>query len=227
VSARPDTLGYRLSKFVRRNRGGVVAAALIALSLIAAFALTTSQMLEARRQRDIAAHEAERAQAQANLMDQVLTQLADAGEPLTQRLLTDRSVAFVERQYADKPEFAVGFLIHLSGRYMNLGDTRRELETLDKAVRIAERSGDPTLLARAECNGRDRASARQAGRGAPTSRAGSGGARALGVVERRRPLRLRVRDGALSTRLGRDGGGHPDRTRSGALAARRRPGDDP
>jgi serine/threonine-protein kinase len=152
VTARPATLSYRAAKFVRRNRGGVASAALVTLALIAAFVATTAQMLEARRQRDIAQHEVERAAAQANLMDQVLTQLGDEGEPLSQRLLTERSVAFVESQYADKPEFAVGFLIHLSGRYMNLGDTRSELETLDKAKRIAERSGDPALLARAECN---------------------------------------------------------------------------
>ncbi len=152
VTARPDTLSYRAAKFVRRNRGGVLAAALVSIALIAAAGITTWQLFEARRQRDIAQREVARAKAQVELMDQVLTQLAERGERLTPELLLDRSVEFVEKRFASKPEFAVGFLIHLSGRYMNLGNTQKELAALVKAERIAERSGDPVLLARAECN---------------------------------------------------------------------------
>ena len=40
MHARPDTFRYRTSKFVRRNRGAVAAAALIAL-LLAGFSVTT------------------------------------------------------------------------------------------------------------------------------------------------------------------------------------------
>ena len=62
ISARPDTLAYRTSRFVRRNRGPVAAAALMTLALTAATVITTWQMLHARRQRDEARYQALRAE---------------------------------------------------------------------------------------------------------------------------------------------------------------------
>ncbi|MEO2090280.1 MAG: serine/threonine-protein kinase, partial [Gemmataceae bacterium] len=52
VQARPPTAGYRLRKFVRRNKGQVVAGALVLLALLAGMAGTAIGLLEARRQRD-------------------------------------------------------------------------------------------------------------------------------------------------------------------------------
>ena len=46
VSARPDTLGYRAGKFVRRNKVGAVAVVMVALALVGGLVATT---LEARR----------------------------------------------------------------------------------------------------------------------------------------------------------------------------------
>jgi len=152
VAARPTTLSYRAAKFVRRNRGGVASAALVTLALLGTTAFAVTQMLEARRQRDAAELEAARARAQAAFSDQLLMQTADLGERLTPALLLARSVEFVEARFADEPEFAVGLLIHLSGRYMNRGDSEKELATLVKAERLAEKARSPALLARVECN---------------------------------------------------------------------------
>jgi eukaryotic-like serine/threonine-protein kinase len=54
VSARPDRLLYRASKFVRRNRWGVALAATAVLCLAAAMVATVSSAEEARRQRGAA-----------------------------------------------------------------------------------------------------------------------------------------------------------------------------
>lgn len=63
VRARPDTLGYRGRKFVRRNRAAVVAAAAVVLSLLAGI---TARTVEARRATRAAERaEAERANAEA------------------------------------------------------------------------------------------------------------------------------------------------------------------
>ena len=43
-------------------------------------------------------------------------------------------------------------LVNISGRYMDLGDTRGEYETLVKAEGIARRLGDPDLIAHVQCN---------------------------------------------------------------------------
>jgi non-specific serine/threonine protein kinase/serine/threonine-protein kinase len=52
VSARPDTIGYRAGKFVRRNRTAVTATVLVAASLIAGIVTTTWQARLAERRFD-------------------------------------------------------------------------------------------------------------------------------------------------------------------------------
>ena len=58
VIAGPPTAAYRLRKFVRRNRGRVVAAALVLLALVGGVVGTTLGLVEARRQERIAVAEA-------------------------------------------------------------------------------------------------------------------------------------------------------------------------
>jgi WD40 repeat protein/serine/threonine protein kinase len=54
IEARPPSAGYRLRKFVKRNRGLVLAASLVLLAVLAGIAGTTWGWLEARAQRDVA-----------------------------------------------------------------------------------------------------------------------------------------------------------------------------
>jgi len=61
VKARRDTMGYRMAKFIRRNRGGVAAAAIIVLFLVAGIAGTSWGWSIAARQTAVA--EAARADA--------------------------------------------------------------------------------------------------------------------------------------------------------------------
>ena len=49
VTAGPPSVSYRFAKFVRRNRVGVTAAAMVLLALAAGMATTTSQWLQARK----------------------------------------------------------------------------------------------------------------------------------------------------------------------------------
>jgi tetratricopeptide (TPR) repeat protein len=53
VALRPSR-GYRLSKFVRRNRGAVIAASLVLLALVGGVVGTTIGLIEARAQRNVA-----------------------------------------------------------------------------------------------------------------------------------------------------------------------------
>ena len=76
VEARPPSAGYRLSKFLRRNRGPVVAAALVLLALLAGIAGTTfgliraeQRRIEALKQRDIADKASIEALAQKKIAD--------------------------------------------------------------------------------------------------------------------------------------------------------------
>ena len=51
VQACPPSAGYRLRKFVRRNKGPVLAAALVLLTLVAGIIGTTLGLIEAEQQR--------------------------------------------------------------------------------------------------------------------------------------------------------------------------------
>jgi WD40 repeat protein/tetratricopeptide (TPR) repeat protein len=61
VAAAPPSRAYRMRKFVQRHRGGVIAASLVLLTLLAGIAGTTWGLIEARRQE----HEARRQEKNA------------------------------------------------------------------------------------------------------------------------------------------------------------------
>ena len=152
VSARPDTLGYRTGRFMRRHRFGVAAAMATIAVLLAGVAGTAWQAREARRERDLAVYQAERAQARGNLMSLVLSATGGADRPLTQREILQRSVDAVDRRFGRNPAIAVDLLLPISGQYLTLGDVNAELATLERAAAYAEQSGDPLLVARVACD---------------------------------------------------------------------------
>src|SRR6185503_9820549 len=50
VEARPPSTGYRLKKFIRRNKAKVIAATLVLVTLVAGIVGTTMGLFEARKQ---------------------------------------------------------------------------------------------------------------------------------------------------------------------------------
>ena len=107
VTARPDSRSYRIGKFVQRHRLGVGAASVTLLALIAGVIGTTWQAIEARRERDAALFQAERALAKGSLVGLMLGAMGQADRPLTQREILDRSLALVEKQFMHDPRIAV------------------------------------------------------------------------------------------------------------------------
>ena len=90
VEARPPSAGYRLSKFLKRNKGPVVAAALVLLALLAGIVGTTfgliraeRQRIEALKQKDIADSASIAALAQRDIADKASI------EALAQRKIAD------------------------------------------------------------------------------------------------------------------------------------------
>jgi len=67
VSAVPPSTGYRMRKFARRNKGGVVAASFVAGALVLGIIGTSVGLANANEQRQRAEAEAERAEEQAQL----------------------------------------------------------------------------------------------------------------------------------------------------------------
>jgi serine/threonine protein kinase len=165
VTARPDSRTYRLGKFVRRHRFAVAAVSLIALVLVAGIAGTTWQALEARRQRaeataqaqesarqaDAARYQAQRAEASSEFMSLMLEEVGPGGKALTPLELVDRGVQLLDLRYSGDPQFAARMLLQMSRRYMDLGNTEKQSEVLERALIIAKEQNNPDLLADIEC----------------------------------------------------------------------------
>ena len=152
VTARPYSLSYRAGRFVRRHRGSVAIGLTTLLMLIVAVAVTTLQMFEARRQRDAAIYESQRAEFQSRFAYQIMSEVGESGETITIRQLMAKGMEVLEKNYGDDPRFVIGMLVNISGRYMDLGDTNGEYTALVRAEQIARRLGDPERIAFVQCN---------------------------------------------------------------------------
>jgi eukaryotic-like serine/threonine-protein kinase len=149
VVARPDRWRYRAGKFIRRHRAGVAASAVMILMLASAVAITSREMIEARRQRDRAEFQAKRATASSEFMRYLVTQIGN--KPMTMREVLDRGRLALEQQYQNDPAFVARMLIHLSGPYIEAGDVKTAAQMMARALEIALTLGDPDLLATTHC----------------------------------------------------------------------------
>ena len=106
VEARPPTTGYRLKKFLARNRGPVLAASIVALVLLGGIAGTTAGLFEARAQRTQAIQERDEKET-ARAGEQAAKETAETREAETSAVLE-----FVENRVfaAARPEDQEGGL---------------------------------------------------------------------------------------------------------------------
>ncbi len=163
VIARPHTLRYRTAKFVRRNRGSVAAAVLIALALVAGTIGTAWQARVARQERARAEQRFDevRQLANASLFD-LHDSIRDLpGSTPARQLLVSKGLEYLDRLSRDagdrpdlKREMAGAYVKvgDVQGRPFNpnLGDTAGARASYDKAVAIYESLGartsrDPSL----------------------------------------------------------------------------------
>lgn len=127
IAARGDSATYRLRKFVRRNRVGVAATAIVAMALVAATVVSITQANIARRQA-----------ARAETVKQFLLSVFQSnnpdenkGETLTARQLLDRGAARVEKELATQPILQSELYNVIGDLYYDVGlyDRARELQT--------------------------------------------------------------------------------------------------
>ncbi len=121
VSARPASLGYRASKFIRRNAWGLTGAAAVVLMLAG---LLTFHSLRLARERDRAQQEAEKANEVASFLSTVLGAADPMGTgtgQLTSRALLDEGVRRMDEELADQPEIKATLLARVGQIYRNLG----------------------------------------------------------------------------------------------------------
>jgi serine/threonine protein kinase len=152
VRARKDTFSYRSSKFIKRNRAGVIAAALIALILVGGIITTTWQARVARNER---ARAEKRFNDVRSLANSFMFELHDAIENLpgstpARKLLVSRAVQYLDSLASEaiedqdlQRELATAYEkvgdVQGNPYSPNLGDTDGAMESYRKALAIRER----------------------------------------------------------------------------------------
>jgi tetratricopeptide (TPR) repeat protein len=172
ISARPDTLGYRLRKLLRRHWSAAVLAAVAALALLAGVGGTVSQArratraarvaeqqrgradaeaLAAREQRDFALRQLWRAEAMNELDAFLLVDAAPAGQSFTAGELLSRAERILQRQGGPADATRVEVSIAIGRLYRRNDDFSRARELLETAYARAQQLPDRALRAKAAC----------------------------------------------------------------------------
>ncbi len=157
VSAGPPSAAYRLRKFVRRNKGPVLAATLVLLVLIGGIAGTTWGLVRAERAWQAEAQRAEgesqakqEAEAREAETQKVLEfvenrvfaaarpegQKGGLGHDVTLRKAIEAALPFVEKKFADQPLIEARVRMSLGLSFEYLGEAKRAEEQYQKARAI-------------------------------------------------------------------------------------------
>jgi len=146
VSAGPPGAAYRFTKFAKRNRGPLIAASLVILSLIAGtiastiFAMRESDARDVAEERRIAA-EREKATSDFALDFMVgMFEIVDPGESrgntITAREILERGVSDIELLEDEEPHVQGTLLQTMGFVYMKLGLFRDAQPLLEKAAEL-------------------------------------------------------------------------------------------
>ena len=146
VEASPPGTVYRVHKFVRRHRVGVLAVAFVVLALFAGVVGTTVGLVRAQR-------EAETARKVSELLVGVFSEL-DPGAPMGQLStvteVLDRGVERITNGLSDQPVVRARLLDTLGNAYRNLGRFKDARPLLEEALSIREQHLDPSDAAIAD-----------------------------------------------------------------------------
>ena len=155
VLAGPPSVSYRLRKFVRRNRGPVLAATVLLLALVAGVVGTSWGLVEARRQRGVAEEQEQRTKEEAaialavnefllkDLLGQadISNQQQSGGEAgrnrnITVKELLDRAARAIEGKFADQPLTEAAVRLTLGDTYHALGHFEESEKHLSRSVQL-------------------------------------------------------------------------------------------
>jgi serine/threonine-protein kinase len=150
ISARPDTLGIRAVRFVRRNRITVALAITAFMVAVAGVASTIAQSVRARAQRDFALYQLSRSEAINDLNSFLLSDAAPSGKPFTVSELLDRAQQIVKRQQGGDTTRAE-LLIAIGRQYQGLDEDANARAVLEEAYRLSRRISEISTRALASC----------------------------------------------------------------------------
>jgi non-specific serine/threonine protein kinase/serine/threonine-protein kinase len=153
VVARPRSTRYRVRKFVRRHRTGVITAGAVSVAVLASAILAVVGFVRATQAEHRAAQEAAAAQAVTEFLV-VTFRMVDSmrlrGEPLTAREVLDRGVDRVKSELSEQPVLQARIMYTLGMVQHTLGFLEPARSLLEQARRQREREFGPRDLSVAE-----------------------------------------------------------------------------
>ena len=140
VDAGPPSTGYRAMKFVRRHRAGVVAASLVAVTLLAAVTLTAWSLAQAVRERGVAQSRAAEAEAVTDFLSDMLASIdpAVSGRDTSVREVLDQASQAIGSQLHDQPEVEARLRQTIGNAYGAIGLLEQADQHLAQALKILE-----------------------------------------------------------------------------------------
>jgi len=139
VLATPPSVAYKTSKFIKRHRVGVLAAATVFLMLIALAVSMTVQAFRIARERDRANREA----AEAKNVSDFLIHLFNVSDPseargnsITAREILDQGAKQVETNLSNQPQVQARLLETIGTVYDSLGLYPESRKLLDQSVSL-------------------------------------------------------------------------------------------
>jgi serine/threonine-protein kinase len=150
ISARPDTVRYRAMKFVRRNRTAVALTTFAMLAIIAGLIGTMTQARTARRQRDFALRQLDRAEAINEFNQFILSDASVSGKPFTTKDLLDRAEHTLERQRGANGN-RVELMASVGTQYSLLAEDAEARRVLEAAYKLSRSVSEPGVRATASC----------------------------------------------------------------------------
>jgi eukaryotic-like serine/threonine-protein kinase len=150
IAARPDSLPYRTTRFVRRNRVPVALGVLASVAVLAGVSATLMQARTASAEREFALRQLARAEAVNELNQFVLSDAAPSGQPFTVTELLARAEEIVARQGGGELH-RVELMIAIGRQYWSHDLNDRARTVLLEARTRAQGLADPSTSARAAC----------------------------------------------------------------------------
>ena len=138
VIARPASAGYRLQKYVRRNRAAVAIVGATAAVLIAFAVMQTVELRRITRERD----RADRVTEFMTNMFKVSDPSEARGNTVTAREILDKSSKEIDAGLARDPELQIQLLNTMANVYVGLGLFSRAQSMYESAIATGRRSGE-------------------------------------------------------------------------------------
>jgi len=150
VSARADSLSYRVGRFVSRNRTAVGAAAAALLTVVTATGVSMWQAHDAKVQRDHARALSARNNVVVEFVSSMLTEVVPAEQPIRVGDLLERSQS-VLLGAETRPDMQAAILNILATYFLNAGDVTKAQPLLTRSLELTRNTADVALRAELLC----------------------------------------------------------------------------